>query len=302
MAPMVAGLAITQVNTLMDNLIAWGLSSVPGGPDRIAWLGNAVAYPMRQGASAAIYYGERLYQFPLGILGLAVATAIFPLLSRHAIRKQFDQLGADLTLGLRMVLMLSLPAGIGLMLLAEPITRLLFEHGQFDATDVARTARMITCYSMGVWAYCALPVLVRGYYALGDRTTPVRVGAAVVGINLVLNFTLIWPLAEAGLAVATSISAAVQVLVLTALFSRRKCKLNWPELAATLLRAGLATGLMVVAAWIALRYLSAGPSIADRLVRVLLPVAVSVVVYGVTYHLVGGRELNMLLGRGKGGG
>jgi len=83
LAPMLAGLAVTQINTFFDSLIAWGLAAPvgPDGPQPIAWLGGAVRYPMEQGAAAAIYYGERLYHFPLGVLGLAVAAAIFPLLS-----------------------------------------------------------------------------------------------------------------------------------------------------------------------------------------------------------------------------
>ena len=82
--PMLFGLAVTQINTFTDSLIAWGLAASPGGPARIPGLAGPWRYPLRQGAAAAIYYGERMYQFPLGIVGLAVAASIFPLLSRHA--------------------------------------------------------------------------------------------------------------------------------------------------------------------------------------------------------------------------
>ena len=88
---------------------------------------------MQQGAAAVLYYGERFYEFPVGIVGMAVAVAIFPLLSRHAARGDRRQLGADMTLGLRLVFCLSVPAGVGLMLLAEPIARLLLQSGQFRA-------------------------------------------------------------------------------------------------------------------------------------------------------------------------
>ena len=100
MIPTTFGLAVLQINTLLDSLLARGLSVAPGEPDRIAWLGG-VRYPMAQGAAAAVWYGERIYQFPLGLLGIAVATVIFPLLSRHAARGDFARVGADLTLGLR---------------------------------------------------------------------------------------------------------------------------------------------------------------------------------------------------------
>ena len=295
MGPMVLGLAITQINTIADSLIAWGLAATPGGPQRIDWLGGTVRYPMQQGAAAAIYYGERLYQFPLGILGLAVATAIFPLLSRHAARGDHRQLGADMTLGLRLVLFLGFPAGVGLVMLAEPLARLLFERGEFTPHDTARTARMIATYASGVWAYCALPVLVRGYYALGDRMTPVRVGVVVVGLNLTLNLVLIWPLAEAGLAVATAVSAAVQASLLAVLFSRRKSPLDWPILGATTARTALATLVMAAAGYTTLHFLPPTDGFLNELARVFVPLVAGMAVFLATHWLLGGRELGMLV-------
>ena len=298
MGPMVIGLAVTQVNTLMDSVIAWGLAADPDGPQRIAWLGDAVAYPMKQGAAAAVYYGERLYQFPLGVLGIAVATAIFPLLSRHAVRGDREQLGADLTLGLRMVLMLGIPASVGLIMLAEPIASLLFQHGEFTAKDTVRTAQMIGCYSIGVWAFCALPVIVRGFYALGDRTTPVRVGMTMVGLNLTLNLTLIWPFAECGLAISTAISAALQVVILTAIFSRRKSRIYWQSLMTTTARTLIATGLMWIVGRTVLGVLPDGAAISLRALRTVGPLTASVGTYFAVYYFLGGREMRWFFKRG----
>ncbi len=294
MGPMVLGLAVTQINTLADSLIAWGLAAAPDGPERVTWLGGAVRYPMQQGAAAAIYYGERLYQFPLGILGLAVATAIFPLLSRHAARKDQEKLGADMTLGLRLVLFLGVPAGVGLILLAKPLARLLFERGQFTPDDTTRTARMIATYATGVWAYCALPVLVRGFYAVSDRMTPVRVGLAAVALNLGLNLVLIWPLAEAGLAVATAISAAVQACLLAVVFSRHKSRLNWPVLAATATRTALSTLLMAVSCYAALGVIPRADGLFNQLVRVFAPLVAGAAVFFAVYWLLRGQELSIL--------
>lgn len=119
MGPMVIGLAVTQINSFFDSLLAWGLSAPADGSAKIAWLGGAIDYPLQQGAVAAIYYGERLYQFPLGLLGMAVATVIFPALSRHAARGQFDRLAEDLTVGVRLVLFLAVPASAGLVLIRK---------------------------------------------------------------------------------------------------------------------------------------------------------------------------------------
>ncbi len=303
LAPMLAGLAVTQINTFCDSLIAWGLAAPvgPGGPPPITWLGGAVSYPLQQGAAAAIYYGERLYHFPVGVLGMAVAAAIFPLLSRHAARGDRAKLGRDLTLGLRLVICLGVPAGAGLIILAQPLARLLFERGQFTPDDTLRAARMIACYATGVWAFCALPVVIRGFYALGDCGTPARVAAWVVGLNLLLNLSLIWtPLEEAGLAVATSISAAVQLLLLIWIFTRRKGPLGWNVLAATALRTIVATLLMANVGyrtlWL-LRQMAPAGGLPSQLARVLLPLLLSVAVYFAGYWLSRGRELAILFGR-----
>ena len=154
MAPTALGLAVTQINTLSDSLIACGFAVVPGSRATIGWLGG-VAYPLRQGAAAAVWYGERVYQLPLGLLGIGVATVIFPLLSRHAAKEQSDRLGSDLTLGLRLILFGGVPATAGLFLLAEPVARLLFERRSFTAADTTRAAAMIAWYATGVWAYSA---------------------------------------------------------------------------------------------------------------------------------------------------
>jgi len=295
LTPMLFGLAVTQLNSFFDSVLAWGLARTPDGPERVGWLGEAVRYPLDRGAVAALYYGERLYHFPTGVLGLAVAAAIFPLLSRHAARGQRDRIGTDLSLGLRLVFCLAIPAGVGLIALAEPIVTLLFQRGQFTAEDTLRTAHVVRCYGLGVWAFCALPVAVRGFYALGDSGTPVRVGAAVVGLNLALNLTLLWPLAENGLALATSLSACVQVLVLIALFTRRDISIDWRSLRATGLRAVAASAMMAAAALAALTALPDDPSLGSGLFRVAVPVALGGAVYAAAFRLFGGRELEQLI-------
>jgi putative peptidoglycan lipid II flippase len=291
-APMVAGLAVTQINTFFDSLIAWGFSAPAGGPQTMAWLGG-LPYPMEQGAAASIFYGERMYEFPVGILGMAAATAIFPLLSRHAAEGQHRQLASDLTLGLRMVFSLAVPAGVGLILLARPLTDLLFAHGQFTAHDSGRAATMVACYSFSVWAYCATPVLVRGFYALGDSLTPVRVAVWLVGLDLLLNLTLIWPWAEAGLAISTALTSALQLLILLLIFARRVAPLNGKALGATLARTLAATALMSLVCLAALHGLPAAGGHSE-LLRVLVPLLLSTLVYVISHRLLGGQELRML--------
>ena len=247
--PMFFGLAVTQLNTLADSVIAWTLSAAKNSEGllpMIAWLPGEMRYPMADGAVSTIYYGERLYQFPLGILGVALATVTFPLFSRHAARGERELLGQDLTLALRLVVLWGLPASAGLWLMAEPIAALLFERGEFTADDTFRTAEVIRAYGLGVWAFCAVPVLVRAYYAVGKQTTPVWIGAGMCVANICLNLLLIWSMAESGLALATTITSAGQVMLLLLLAPRRVGPIHWRELSNTLFSSAIATLVMAV--------------------------------------------------------
>ena len=299
MLPITLGMAVTQLNTLLDSLIAWGLSAPAGSSQTIAWLGGKVSYPMQTGAAAAIYYGERFYQLPVGLLGLSIATVVYPLLSRHAARGELAKLGEDLTLGLRLVWFTALPAGLGILLLAQPITRVLFERGEFTAEDATRAARMIACYASGVWAYSAIPVLVRGYYAAGDRMSPARFGLVAVALNLALNLTLIWPLAELGLALSTSIAAGVQVFLLTVSFSRTGSRLDWSELATTMAKSTVASLVMSLAVvWVQSNWSADLPtSRSAEAFSLALSISTGALIYTATAWLLGMHELRLLLGR-----
>jgi putative peptidoglycan lipid II flippase len=299
MLPITLGMAVTQLNTLADSLIAWTLSAESSTSAIIPWLPGAVHYPMKSGAAAAIYYGERFYQLPLAMLGLAIATVIYPLLSRHAARQDRAAIGADLTLGLRLVWFTALPAGIGMILIAEPAVRLLFQRGQFTADDAVRASRMIASYATGVWAYSAIPVLVRGFYALDHRLAPARIGLTAVLINLALSLTLVWPLAERGLALATAISAGVQTVLLTAVFARRLVPLDWPALMTTLVRGAISCAAMTAAVLLVQTWHPqiAASSRTQLAIEVALAITVGAAVYLAMATLLRMPELRLLLGR-----
>ena len=295
MLPMMFGLAVTQINTLADALIAWGLAAPHRGAV-LEWAGG-IRCPLEQGAAAAVYFSERIFQFPLGVVGIAVATVIFPSLSRHAAQSNRAALAADLTLGLRLVLWLSLPAAAGMVLLAEPIAQLLFQRGEFTPRDAARTATMIACYAGGAWAYAALPVLVRGFYAVGDYRTPVRIGLATVIVNLALGLALLWPFGEVALALSTTLAAALQTGFLIVAFARSGRPLDYRSLRSSAVRHLGATLLMAAGCWLLSSAFPPGPSFASRLLAVLVPVAVSVVIYLAACHWLRSPELQLLLGR-----
>ena len=166
-------------------------------------------YPLETGAASVLYYGDRLIQFPLGVFGIAIATAVFPFFSTYAARKEWTNFTNTLNQAIRVVLFIGIPASIGLILLRRPLVELFYERNAFTAESTDRTSVVIFFYAIGVWAYCASHVIIRAFYSIQDTKTPVKVGAGMVGLNLVLNLTLIWFLREGGLALATAISATM---------------------------------------------------------------------------------------------
>ncbi len=185
--PTLVGLSVTQVNLLINTLIA---SYLPEG---------SVTY---------LYYGLRLIHLPLGIFAVALATALLPTLSVQAATGRREDLRKTLSFALRLIFFLTFPAMIGLILLRMPIIQVLFEHGQFSREATVQTASALLFYSLGLWAFAGTRVVVPAFYAMQDTRTPVGVGLAAVGANLVLNIMLMrTPLKHGGLALATSISA-----------------------------------------------------------------------------------------------
>lgn len=298
MLPIALGLAVTQINTLVDTLLAVALAGAPGERLSLGWFGN-IPYPLETGAAAAIYYGERFYQLPVGLLGLAIATVIYPTLARHAARGDRARIGVDLTLGLRWVLFASIPAGVGLMLVAEPLMKILFVRGAFTEHDASRAAAMIACYASAAWAYCALPILARGFYSLEDRITPLRVGIVAVATDIAASLVLIGPFAERGLALSTAVAAVVQVALLAGLLTKL-VPLKSSELRGSLARILTATTAMALVVHTGL-----GLMLTDELSRLgtllttSLLIFAGAAVYLLVGRLLGSSELRLFAGRGQ---
>ena len=294
MLPVIIGLSIAQLNTLSDSLIAWGFSRPEGIAEQVT--STFTRYPLEAGTASALYFGQRLYQFPLGLIGVALGTVLFPLLSQHAQQKKFDAFRNDLSLGLRLNFVVGLPASLGLMILAEPITRILFEHGAFNRNDTLQTAGIIRAYASAVWAYCTLLLLHRGFYALEDRITPLKIGLASVALNLMFNFTLIWSLGGAGLAWATAFTAVVQTIVCVLYLVKKTGGLPWREIVETLLKSLVATIVMGAACYgTFLLTRNHSFSLIERLLQIVIPITVAIVVYYIIAKLLGLREIELLL-------
>jgi putative peptidoglycan lipid II flippase len=216
--PTLLGLAVTQINLTISTILA---SYFEGGP-------------------TYLFYAMRLIQFPLGIFGVAMATAILPSLSSHAAKGAHDELRATVNFGLRMVFFIILPSMVGLMLLRTPIIHLFFEHGAFSALDTIGTASALLGFSVGLWAFASYRILAMAFYSLQDTRTPAAVAIISVGINIGLSLWLMTLLAHAGLALAAGLAAIGHTCILAIILGKRLQGLLWKTLGASLARTGIA--------------------------------------------------------------
>ena len=200
MVPTLIGSSAAQVNLLIDSVIATFL--VAGS---VSWL----------------YYSDRLLEFPLGVFGVALATVILPNLSRKHAQQSAEAFSDTLDWALRLATLITLPAAVGLAVLAEPIIATLFQYGRFSGDDVRLSAMSLVAYSAGLPAFIAIKVLAPGYYARQDTSTPVRISLLAMGANVVLNLVFVGSLLElgfegphAGLAAASAASGWLNAALL----------------------------------------------------------------------------------------
>jgi putative peptidoglycan lipid II flippase len=242
MAPATVGAGVTQLNLLISTALA---SLLPGG---------SVSY---------LYYADRLNQLPLGIVGIAVGTAILPSLSR---RIRLGHLADAVTVqnrGIELALLLTLPAAIALVVLATPILSVLFQRGAFSPPDTAATAAALAAYAAGLPAFVLIKVLAPAFFARHDTATPVKVAVAAMAINLGLTLILMQFLAHVGIALATTAAGWLNaVMLLALLISRRhfafdrRARRNLPRVGA----AALAMGVVLAGLRMVLAPMFAGPS------------------------------------------
>lgn len=224
--PVLFGQGIVLISTFVDSIICLVLTHVAGKPDLLAEsraLGIRLSYPLEEGALSAITFAQRLYQFPLGVLVISLATVALPSFSRLAAREDWTGWAGQVRAMLRLAVFEGLMAGAMMIVLAEPITRLLFEYGEFDAEGTRRAAHVLVFYGLGLWAFCAQHIVVRGFYSVHDVRTPVVISCILLPVNLALTLTLVWVpgVREAAFAISTSVTATLGVVLGLVLLSRR---------------------------------------------------------------------------------
>src|SRR5205814_5608725 len=238
MGPSVIAASTTQVNVLVNSVFA---SQLGDGPT--FWL------------SAAF----RLMQMPLGIFGVALGTVALPLLARMAAVGNMVSFRSELSRGMRLAFLMTIPSTIGLMMLAEPIMSVIYQHGRYDAFQAGEAAGALRFYAIGLSGYAALKVLVNAFYALDRRKTPMFVSFSAVGLNLLLNwmFTRHFGWGHRGLAFSTACVATSNFLILYFLMRSHLGRLESRAMLALLWRVALASAVLLGICWTGAHFLLA---------------------------------------------
>jgi len=203
------------------------------------------------GSVSWLYYADRLMEFPIGLLGVALGTILLPSLSRHYADRSQQEYSGLLDWGLRLTLLLAAPAAAALALLAVPLVATLFHYGAFDAADVFATRRAVLAYSLGVIGLVMVKVLAPGFYARQDIRTPVKIAIVTLALTQVMNFAFIWPLQHAGLALAIGLGACINAALLLRGLLRRDIYRPQPGWPVFLLKLAIAVYIMGAMLWLA---------------------------------------------------
>jgi putative peptidoglycan lipid II flippase len=227
MGPGTIGLAATQVNIFVNTLLA-----TTQGTGAVSWL----------------TFAFRLMYLPIGLFGVSIGTAVLPAVSRHAATDDLDGVRDTVSRGLAMMLMLNVPATLGLLALATPIVRLLFERGHFQAADTAQTAAAVQFYALGLVGYSTVRIVSPTFYALHRSRVPVVVSACAIAVNIVLSVALVRTMGFRGLALGTSLAALFNAALLVWLLRRELNRINGASLAIAMAKTVIAGLIMTIVA------------------------------------------------------
>lgn len=277
MIPGVIGAGVYQLNLVVDMIIATLVAN---------------------GALSFLYFADRVTQLPLGVVGVAIGTALLPLLSRQLRAGKEAEAMHNQNRAIEISLLLTLPAAAALIVIPTPIVSTLFEHGRFSAADTAATAGALAAFAVGLPAYVLIKVLAPGFFAREDTKTPVRIAIVALIVNVALNLALMGPLGHVGIALATAISAWLNVILLGVTLHRRGALTLDTRLLSRLPRILLATACMAGALWQAALWLDAltGGGTADRAAGLALLVGAGIAVYFVLAQLLGAAKVSEIRG------
>ncbi|MDB5290831.1 MAG: hypothetical protein JWL69_2072 [Phycisphaerales bacterium] len=251
--PVALGAGVLQISVLLDKGISMFLmqgADAQGNPiTQFHFLGHVVRYPMEVGAPRRLDIAQYLYQFPLGIFAIALATAIFPRLSSDALEKDRNGFRTVIRQGIEASLWEGLPASVGLVLIRMPAIQLLFQHGQVQKHDAELIGSSLLFYASAIWAFSMLQIINRAYYAIHDTVTPLVMSVVNIVLNLVVEIPLLWWLGESAMALGTVVSFAIQAVAMLWMLDRKVGGLGLGKSVGPVLKMCLATAVMGTACY-----------------------------------------------------
>jgi putative peptidoglycan lipid II flippase len=277
MGPGTIGLAATQINLLVTTVLA-----VREGTGAVSWL----------------QYGFRVIYLPIGVFGISIATAVLPAVSRQLAAADRDAARATVTRGVALMLIVNLPATVGLFLLAEPIVRLLLERGRFLPGDTLATASAVQLYAVGLVGYSAARIASPVFYAFGESRIAVAISATAIAVNLGLSVWLVRIMGFSGLALATSLAAIVNGALSLIVLRSRLDGLEERELGLTLVKVvgtSFAMAIAVEAAWRGVAAMVPGDGAASQALRLSVAIAAALITVAAAGHAFGIAEMRSLL-------
>ncbi len=272
MLPAVFGAAVYQANVFIGTILA---SLLPVG---------SVSY---------LYYADRVVELPLGIFAIAVGTAALPSFSEHVADSDYEKLKRTISFSMRLILFVTIPAMVGLILLRVPIISVLFQRGEFDMSSTLSTAQALLYYAVGLWAFSCIRIIVSAFYAMQDTKTPVRIAVVALIVNVVMGLMLMSYMKHSGLALATSIASAVNIVVLAIILERRIGRFLRRDFWTSLFKTAMASVFMAAAIGVAgfiMGWEDQG-AFAERLAFLLVMIAVGISVFTASSFAMGGPEV-----------
>ncbi len=289
MAPAIIGTSAVQINVLVNTYF---VSDINGG---VSWLG----------------YAFRLMQFPIGVFGVAIGTASIPVLSRLASQKNFGEFRNSLSSSIQLVFLLTLPSACGLVILGEPIIRLIYQRGAFSAADVPMTAYALAAYAIGLTGYAAIKILSPAFYALDDAKTPMIIGVASIAVNFVACYFFMelfsnygvsdqYPdgYGHIGVALATSCVALVNFFALALMMKKRISRINGRAVFLSFIKIAVSSALMSVVCWFSYKFLENQLGVegfTTKLIEVFVPIGLGGMAFLISAKLLGVSELNQFV-------
>jgi putative peptidoglycan lipid II flippase len=275
--PGAVGAGAVQINLLVSTILA---STLPTG---------AVSY---------LFYADRVNQLPLGIVGVAVATTLLPILARHVASGKEDNVRHYTSRAIEFCLVLGLPATVGLVIAAQPIIQTLFERGAFSHADTMATSQTLAAYSLGIPAFLLVKVFASSFFARHDTSTPVRIAVVAMVVNVCGCLLLIGPLQFVGIALANSVAVWTNALLLFVQMKRCGAPIGDSKLLKRLPRLLLASGVMAAVTWALVELTQdfyAGRNLGREAIALTVIIGLSSLVYGALLHVTGAMRLKDVL-------